>query len=293
MILENMKPNNLLLTGSTGFIGSNFINNFEEEFENIFLVTKEKINGDNTHYIKWNFKDPCENINLPPDIDTIIHLAADNNKMASYKDLFYINTLSTMRLLEYGKEIGIKTFIYVSSGGIYGYNSLPSKEDNKTNFIDFYGLTKYHSEEITNFYSSYFSTIVLRLFFPYGKGQKKGIIPLLTNKILSKEPIMIYNRNNPIINPIYITDVTKMLSDSLYLEGSYTINIAGNDHISIHDLSELIGEYLDKKPIYENMKDKKISNLIGDNTYMKEIFNRQPSVNIEKGIEYYISELPD
>jgi len=284
-----MKSNNLLLTGSTGFIGSNFLNNIEEKFENIYLVTKEEIKEDNSHYIKWNFKNPYGDIILPSDIDTIIHLAADNNKMASYKDLFYTNTLSTMRLLEYGKEIGIKSFVYVSSGGIYGYNQTPSKEDNKTNFIDFYGLTKYQSEEITNFYSSYFSTTILRLFFPYGKGQKKGIIPLLTNKIISKEKIITYNDNNPIINPIYITDVIKILFDSLHLKGSHTINIAGDDHISIHDLSELIGNYLDINPIYENIKDKNISNLLGDNAYMKEIFNIRLSINIRKGIENYIS----
>lgn len=284
----------ILITGSSGFIGSHLI-------ENLYMCNKllyclynthfSNLNQNNIFYIQHDLNKPLDTNKLPQDVDCIIHLAANFDKKTEKSELFRINTISTLNLLEYGKTIGIKKFIFASTGGVYGYRSNPLHEESAISPVDFYSLSKYESEILVNHYSQYFSTIILRFFFPYGTKQHKGIIPLLVNKIRRGENITIYNDGNPQINPIYITDVVDIINKSMYLDGQHILNVAGDEIINIKELSNLISKYMTSKPIFEYVHDTNIIDLVGDNTKVKNIFGVTRKISLEQGIQKYISWL--
>lgn len=276
----------VLITGSTGFVGSNLVTVLSKQYR-LYCLSRASggsLNRD-ISYIEQDLREELDVSKLPDDVDCIVHLAASMDKTVSKSELFQINTVSTLNLLEYGKSIGIKKFVFASTGGVYGYGTKPHDETSPINPVDFYGMTKYQSELLVRHYSQYFSTTILRLFFPYGEGQVKGLFPLLINKIRNNQPVIIYNNENPKINPIYITDAIKVINKSINLDEHHTLNIAGNEIISVKNLAELIGAHLKSKPIFEPVCEKSVIDLIGDNTKMKKILGITPEVSLEQGIK--------
>jgi len=284
-----MKCKKILITGSTGFIGSNLVMFLSKQNYSLYCLYRSHRgdSGNNMTYIQQDLNQPLVIDKLPHDVDCIIHLAANMSKTAKNSELFQTNTVGTLNLLEYGKTTGIKKFIFASTGGVYGYSTSPHKEESRINPVDFYGLSKYESELLVKHYSKHFSTTILRLFFPYGRGQTKNIIPLLVNRIKNNEPIIIYNDDNPKINPIYITDVLNAISNSLLLEGQDILNIAGNDTITIKELAKLISTHIKSEPIFKYVDDSSIVDLVGDNTKMRKILGITP-ITIEEGIKKYL-----
>lgn len=283
----------ILVTGCTGFIGSKLIDLLLEEDHHISCLSRTDVcpNKNRVNHLQHDLSKQLNYSVLPSSLDCIIHLAALMPGATKNSKMFLINTFSTLNLLEYGEKIGIKIFIFVSSGAIYGYNNKPLSEKSPINPLDFYGLSKSQSELLVNYYSNCFSTVILRLFFPYGPGQINGIVPLLTNKIMNNVQIIIYNRGNPKINPIYIKDVPKTVSRCLLLEGQYIFNVSGDKIVSIKELAILIGKYLDLKPSFKYVNNNKITNLIGDNAKMKKYLRITPTITLEQGIQDYLKGL--
>lgn len=284
----------ILITGSSGFIGSHLRENLSASNKLLYCLyntCSSNLSTNNVFYIQQDFNQLLNISKLPQDVDCIIHLAANVDKKTENSELFRINTVSTLNLLEYGKTVGIKKFIFASTGGVYGYHSYPLQEESAINPIDFYSLSKYESEILVNHYSQYFSTVILRFFFPYGTKQHKSIIPLLVNKIKNQEKIFIYNGGSPKINPIYITDVIDIINKSMSLDGQNILNVAGDEIISIKELSNLISRYMGSKPIFEYVCDSNITNLVGDNAKIKDIFGVTPKISLEQGVQNYISWL--
>ena len=272
----------ILITGSTGFIGTNLVKSLRDNYQLYCLY------HDSISYIQQDLSRDIDIDRLPSDVDCIIHLAGSMDKTIEKSKMFQINTVSTLNLLEYGKSINIKKFIYSSSGGVYGYNVSHHTEKSSISPIEFYGLTKYESELLINHYGDCFSTTILRLFFHYGEGQTKGIVPLLINKIKNNEPIIIYNHENPKTNPIYITDVVDIINRSISLDGNNVLNVAGDEIVSIKDMAELIGGYINIKPIFKYEHSDIISDLVGDNTAMKTTLGIKPKVTLDQGLRNII-----
>lgn len=284
---------NILITGINGFIGSSVAKQLIEKNHNITGIVRENSDiKDNTpiDYIIQDFSKPLNTAKLPKDFDCILHLAATMDKRIGEQRMFLINTKSTLDLLDFGKKTGVQKFIFASSGGIYGYSKKIISEKSPWRPIDFYGQTKIQSEQLVNYYNRYFSTINLRLFFPYGLRQKSGIIPRLATMIKGKQEILIYNNMNPKINPIHISDVSLAIENSLKINGKYTMNVCGDDVISVYDLALLISEILNIKPQFTWVNDKKIKDLIGSNELMKKYLKTKPKIHLKQGITEFLND---
>lgn len=282
---------NILITGATGFIGRSLIMRLLSAHpeHSAFAVARSKESMFEKERITWILSDLSGSFNtdgFPDKIDAIIHLAQSKNyKQFPDKalDIFAVNCDSTLKLLDYGKRIGIKNFIYASSGSVYQPKEGAYSENDTLAPPSFYGMTKYISEKLVQSYSAYFSTNVLRYFFPFGPGQQNMMIPNLINSVKEGRPIYLNNDTGMKFTPTYIDDVIDTTIGAVSSGGSNIVNIAGSEATDIRRISEIIGEITGKTPVFEH-KDSAVTNYVVDNTKMRKLFNIKKTVPVKSGI---------
>ena len=149
---------NILLTGNQGYIGSVLSNMLENRGFNIsgydigyfktcnLIKTNDPINQINKDIRDINLSD-LENI------DAVVHLAAlSNDPLGDFDEniTFDINHVSTCKLAELSKKMGVKRFIFVSTQSLYGVSDSEEELDeiNSTkNPITAYAKSKYFAEQ--------------------------------------------------------------------------------------------------------------------------------------------------
>jgi nucleoside-diphosphate-sugar epimerase len=277
----------ILLTGASGFIGNFFLTDIKEKYS-IWAISRSSNlkNIESLNYIPIDFSSKFNFESLPKDIDTIIHLAQSKNyRLFPEKslDIFSVNCSSTIQLLEYGREIGISKFIFASTGSVYSPNINPYKENDKIEPNNFYATTKYISEQLIKSYSDYFDTTILRFFFVYGPNQKGMLIPNIINSIKEGKTIYLNSKEGMKFTPTYIDDAVAAIEKSISLRGNNTLNISGNETISIRKISETIGKLLGREPIFEYKEGKEV-NYIADNSLMKSLLQINETTSVEDGL---------
>jgi UDP-glucose 4-epimerase len=272
---------NILLTGLSGLLGRNVSKRLLSKNFCVHGITSNPSfkSTKSTKKMKTHFVDFSSNWSeeiLPKKIDVIIHLAQTKNFRDfpnSAIDIFKVNIESTARLLVYAKQAGVKKFIYVSSGGVYGTSIKPFKESNPivaAGELDYYLGSKVCSEILAQRYSSIFQVIVLRPFFIYGPGQDRNmLIPRLMDSVSACKLITLQGINGIRINPIHVEDAGAAVVATLKLEESGIFNLAGPNIFSIRTICESMGKYLEKKPNFKIFAEQK-KDLIGDISCMKQ-----------------------
>jgi len=226
-------------------------------------------------------------------VDAVIHLAQSSHFRefpAFAGDVFNVNTASTLRLLEYARTAGAKSFVYASSGGIYGYGDEGFKEDEpipQKDNLGFYLGTKLCSEVLAETYAPYMQIIILRFFFVYGPGQRNDmLLPRLVRSVREGNPILLRGKDGIRLNPIYVEDAANAVSRALMLRVSHKINIGGAEVLSIRRIGQLIGGVLGTEPVFEAGDDAEPRHVIGDIHKMIRLLGA-PEVSFEQGIARY------
>lgn len=123
-----------------------------------------------------------------------------------------------------------------------------------------YFATKLCSEILTHNYTQFFDVTLLRLFFIYGKGQRRSmLIPRLIDNVRNRVPIKLTVNGGIQINPILVCDVVKLLELLITSSGSYTFNVAGPEVLSLKEILEIIAQETGVEPILD------ISDAVGNN----------------------------
>ena len=187
----------------------------------------------------------------------------------------------------------VKKFIYASSGGVYGGSKYPLKEFfdiRPDNNLGFYLSSKISAEILLkNYLNKFMSTIIIRPFFVYGLGQKKDrLFPQLISNIKNNKKITIDGKNGIKLNPIYVTDAAKALANILSVKNILTINIAGDQTLTLRELLFMIGDQLGKKPVINNNKHFK-NGLVADNKIMRKKLII-PKVDLKTGINKMLNK---
>ncbi|MFM2062304.1 MAG: hypothetical protein RLZZ507_1974 [Cyanobacteriota bacterium] len=294
---KNMKK--CLITGVSGLIGSHLVSELSQNWHITGLSRSKRIcdlQSTEFEHLALDLSKKLDTSLLPEKIDAVIHLAQSENfrefpKLAD--DIFQVNTVSTLVLLDYARRAGARTFILASSGGIYGYGEQDFSEDveiSANGDLGFYLGTKLCSEVLANSYIPFFNIIVLRFFFVYGHSQRRSmLIPRLVESVLERKPITLQGENGIRINPTYVSDAVAAISRSLELDGSHKINVAGANVLSLREIGEIIGKVVERKPKFDLQLDANPRHLVGDISRMSKILG-SPKVNFADGIKIYINK---
>ena len=182
--MENVKKT-LMITGASGFIGTNFIEKYKEKY-NIVPVNLLKIKPEEIEF---------------KNVDTVLHLAALVHQMngAPREKYFEVNTELTRKVAEAAKKNKVKHFVFYSTVKVYGYdgdlynhNMILNEESECNPVNDPYGESKWEAEKILrNLEDDNFKVGIIRPPMVYGKGVKGNMESLI--KLVKLLPILPFN----------------------------------------------------------------------------------------------------
>ena len=244
---------NILLTGGCGYKGT-------------VLVPKLLAAGHAVSVLDtmWfgNFLSPCpkltvvkgdvRDINAIPlrNVDCIIHLSSIANDPCgdlNPKLTWEVSALATMQLADKAKRMGVKRFIYASSGSVYGVK----KEDQVTEELELKPISEYNKTKMVGerVLLSYQDDMVVQIVRPatvcgYSPRMRLDVsVNLLTMQALSKGKITVFGGDQvrPNIHIDDITDLYLHLIDHPEATGIYN---AGFENLSILGIAELVARYV-------------------------------------------------
>lgn len=280
--------NKLLLTGSTGFVGSYFINKYKKNYNiKTFSFRNDDINSLN-----------CS------EVDVVVHLSALVHQMggASCEEYEKINVTQTLELANKAKQFGVKHFIFMSTVKVYGEEADGSYTENTIcQPEDEYGKSKLKAElELKKLENQNFKISIIRTPIVYGYSVKANIKSLvnLVNKISLLPFAKIENKRSM----VYIGNLCHLVDEVIKQQKSGIFLASDNKPLSTTKLIELIAKSLDKKlylikvPFFENLlkllKPSFHKRLYGslevDNSITKEKLNLKNPYTVEDGIKLMI-----
>lgn len=224
-----------LVTGSSGFIGSNLVKKLLEDENNIvvgidnmnhYYDIKLKENrlsllNQNQNYIFYqediSNKQKIFEIFEKERPDYVINLAAQAGVRYSIENPdAYIesNLIGFYNILEACRNYPVKHLVYASSSSVYGTNKkVPYSTDDKVdNPVSLYAATKKSDELLAHAYSKLYEipSTGLRFFTVYGPAGRPDMAYFgFTNKLIKGEKIKIFNYGNCKRDFTYIDDIVE------------------------------------------------------------------------------------
>lgn len=303
----------ILLTGSTGFIGSFLCNFFN--INNIQFKSISRSDNSQPNNFKIDLNEHTDLHDLLKNTDVVIHTAAKAHAMDQLEphhlnEYRKINTLATINLARQSIKSNVKKFIFLSTIKVNGEYTKVNEcfsERSNPNPIGPYALSKYEAEEglIKIFSNSKVELIILRIPLVYGPGVKGNLksltkainffLPLPFKSIQNKRSLLsIYNLADIILSIINHSGALRQL----YL-------LSDNKAISLPELISSIGLSISRKPLLfyipssylefifnaigKNDQFKKLSeNLQIDNSLIKKDLNWTQKYDLKNSLSVFV-----
>ncbi len=226
----------ILVTGSSGFIGSNLVKRLLKENKDITIIGIDNMNDyydvnlkeyrlnelkqfDNFTFIKGNIADKklINSIFEKYKPNVVVNLAAQAGVRYSILNPdVYIesNVIGFYNILEACRHNPVEHLVYASSSSVYGGNTkVPFSTDDKVdNPVSLYAATKKSNELFAHTYSKLYNipTTGLRFFTVYGPAGRPDMAYFgFTDKLIKGETIKIFNYGNCKRDFTYIDDIVE------------------------------------------------------------------------------------
>ncbi len=268
----------LLITGGAGFIGSNFVHHWCQQYPNHRVIVLDALTyAGNRHnlasldghtnfrFIQGNICDRALIDTLLRDekIDTVAHFAAESHVDRSIlgPDAFVqTNVVGTFTLLEsfrqYWNEQGQPSeyrFLHVSTDEVYG--SLGPTDPAFSETTPYapnspYSASKAGSDHLARAYFHTYGmpTMITNCSNNYGPYHfPEKLIPLMCINILLGKPLPVYGDGQNIRDWLYVGDHCRALDTVLHKgKPGETYNIGGNNEVKNIDLVTLLCKLMDE-----------------------------------------------
>ena len=241
----------ILLTGYSGFIGSEILNQLSKN--NTIYITqrnKKKVNNKNIQNIKKIYFKNYDNLNYKLNklkIDIVIHCATHYIKNHTSKDIKKLsdsNILFGNVILENLKAMKVKKFIYFNTVW-ENYNSI------KKNYFNLYAVYKSIFKEIISYYKKnltsikFYNLLISDTFGVMDKRKKIINILKLNYKKNKNTKILSKNLYLNLLNVEDIIEAVKILINKNYKSDEYILKNSKN--FSLKEIVDRINKSSKKK----------------------------------------------
>jgi len=261
----------ILVTGASGFIGSNLVEAFLEQGHEVvgmdndkrkMLHLSEVINNENFDMVWRDIKLYENYMNHFKDIDIIYHMAAASDIKRSATDTTWDlteNVIGTHCILELMRKKDIKKIIYPSTSVVYGENApRPTPEDCPDRFpISQYAASKIAAEAFVHAYSYMYGIKgwIFRFANVMGKHQHRGVVHDFVRKIENNpKELEILGDGNQLKSYIHVSDCMAGMFYAVKNDknkGVEIYNLATNDQVTVTKLADIVCDEMGVKPKYK------------------------------------------
>jgi len=240
----------ILITGATGKVGSRFVPRMLAKGYDVRILVRDAAKASALVGLgaKVVVGDLYSTDTLPAaveGIDAVIHLAALFRTFTDNEGIIKTNHAGTAALANASMAAGVKRFIFVSTGNVYGSGYRhPAREDDPVNINDprAYSSSKIAAEQelIALHKSKGFDVRVLRLGFVYGDKDPhiEEIIPYLKRM----------NRHSGSrMHMVHHLDVAQALTLLLHTDGlnGEIFNVCDDAPVTLYELADSVGKVAD------------------------------------------------
>lgn len=319
---EKLSGCNILVTGATGLIGGCLVEalmmNPKKDYqvyasgrneERAKARFKEFTDERHFHFIRYDVLKPLES---DVRFDYVIHAASNASPNFFAKnpvEVIKSNIDGVVNLMEYGLQHGMKRFLYVSSGEVYGEGDGRVFTEDYSGYVNCatpracYPSSKRAAETLCVSYAAeYGADIVIarpcHTYGPHFTEQDNRVYAQFIRNVLKGEDIVMKSTGEQFRSWCYVVDcVSALLYILLKGEKGEAYNIAdANSNISIRDLAEMIAEIGGKKVVIDipDADEKKGFNVVKKSVFSTEKLERlgwQTKTKILRGLESSIKEL--
>lgn len=278
----------LLITGSNGFVGTYFMDNYKNKYK----IQKFSFINDDFNTLNCS------------EVDVVFHLSALVHQMggASIEEYEKVNVTQTLELAKRAKESGVKQFVFMSTVKVYGEETDDVYTENSGCYPeDEYGKSKLKAEqELLKLESEDFIVSIIRTPIVYGFGVKANIKNLVN--LVKKVPVLPFGDIENRRSMVYIGNLCHLVDVVIEQEKSGVFLASDNEPLSTTRLIELIAKNINKKiylikvPFFDRLlkflKPSFHKRLYGsleiDNTLTKERLNLKNPYSVEEGVRLMI-----
>ena len=274
----------ILITGGSGFIGSNFVRHTLQHYPGYRIINLDKLTyagnpgnlTDVEHNPRYRFVkgDICDSalvkqIFAEEQIDTVVHFAAESHvdrSITGPAQFVQTNIFGTFNLLETAHEAWLKApspgsdasikgcrFLHVSTDEVYGSlgDTGSFKETTPYDPRSPYSASKASSDHLVSaYYHTYgLPTLITNCSNNYGPYQfPEKLIPLIINNALQGRPLPVYGDGKNVRDWLYVVDHCEAILTVLHRgKVGQTYNIGGNSEKQNIEVVHTICDILDKK----------------------------------------------
>ena len=286
-----IKDMNIVITGSSGFVGSHLLDKMlpTNKIIGISLGKDKKRHG--FSFIQKDIT-KISTDDLPAKIDAIVHLAAITDVQYCKEhpqECFMTNVLGTQKILEIARKKDAK-MVYASTSHVYGSpRTNPISEDSQTKPLSIYASTKLNGEVSCEGYSmSYGMDVsIVRLFSIYGPNSPSHLVISRIISQLDQAVIKIGNLHT-VRDFVYIKDVVQAIETVMKKSNGFDVyNIGSGKGTSILEICNLLKEMSKKNPKIQPVKSlirkNDVKEITANISKIRKI-GWKPTISLEEGL---------
>jgi UDP-glucose 4-epimerase len=290
-----------MVTGGAGFIGSHLVEELLSQGATVHVV-------DNLSTGRLEHVPPAavlhrvdirsgdmQDLIVREQPDTVFHLAAQIDVQRSVREPCYdadVNILGTVNVLEGCIKAQVQKIVYASSCAVYGDVSDLIDENNLTEPISFYGISKSTSEAYIQVYSRLYglSYTILRYSNVYGPRQtakgEGGVIAIFVDRAKMNKPLVIFGDGEQSRDFVYVKDVVKANIAAIHNAHREIVQVSTSKRTTLNELASMLSEIrgLELDINYEAERAGDIRHSCLDNRKAFKSLHWQPDYDIRKGL---------
>jgi len=293
---------NIMVLGGCGFIGSHVVDILVERGHKVRVFDRQpeafRPPVPSVRYIKGDFSDTSLLSEALMGTDAVVHLVSTTVPSTSNIDPvsdIHGNLVSSVRLLEMMRTIGVRNIVYLSSGGtVYGIPRTDLiAEDHPLQPVSSYGIVKTAIEKYLHLEHHLHGLryYTLRASNPYGPrqghGGVQGVIGTYLWSIARGEPIEVWGDGSVVRDFIHVRDLAELCATALASPISGVFNAGYGEGASILDIIALIGKTVGRQinPVFKPGRKFDVPRAVLDISRAQGAFGWSPQITLEEGIE--------